>query len=98
MLQESAFCGMLTQPKKLPLTEISTLVFFIVPMLVIAVQYTKMAVEISKTTKKTFCKGKGSVHRDSRKAQSNRSVIRMLSIVGLRIFYTYFWALLSKKY
>jgi neuromedin U receptor 1 len=87
ILLESAFCGMLSQPDWIPMTEISTLVFFIIPMLAIAVQYTKMGLEISKTTKKTFGKGlKGSVHRDSRKTQANRSVIRMLSAVVIAFF------------
>lgn len=71
---------MLDQPPGVPMTELSTLIFFIIPMLVIAVQYTKMGLEIAKTTRKTLGHGlRGSVHRDSRKTQSNRSVIRMLS-------------------
>ncbi|KAJ3658846.1 hypothetical protein Zmor_010565 [Zophobas morio] len=87
IVPETAFCGMMSQPEGVPMTEISTLVFFIIPMFAIAVQYTKMGLEISKTTKKTLGKGlKGSVHRDSRKTQSNRSVIRMLSAVVIGFF------------
>lgn len=79
---------MLSQPEGLPLTLISTLVFFIIPMCAIAIQYTKMGLEIAKTTKKTLGKGlKGSVHRDSRRQQSNRSVIKMLSKFYLAIFF-----------
>ncbi|XP_064214691.1 neuropeptides capa receptor isoform X1 [Tribolium castaneum] len=87
ILPDSAFCGMLYQPEGIPLTELSTLIFFIIPMLAIAVQYTKMGLEIAKTTRKTLGHGlRGSVHRDSRRTQSNRSVIKMLSAVVIAFF------------
>lgn len=63
-----------------PFAEISATVFFVVPMLAIGLQYTRMGLQIAKSTKRGLGKGlKGSVHRDStRNMQSNRIIIRML--------------------
>lgn len=47
-IPESAYCGMLSAPAGL--AEFSFLVFFIIPMLMIAVQYTMMAQKISRRT------------------------------------------------
>lgn len=78
VFQESAFCGMFSETA--PFAEISATVFFVVPMLAIGVQYTRMGLQIAKSTKRGLGKGlKGSVHRDStRNMQSNRIIIRML--------------------
>lgn len=71
-------CGMVSQPKYFPLIEVSTLVFFIIPMLIIAVQYSKMGISISKTAKSVRKNVNGSGSKTKR-VQSNRSVIKMLS-------------------
>lgn len=71
---------MFSQPAVLPLAEMSATIFFVIPLLAIGVQYTRMGRQISKSTKRSLGKGlKGSVHRDStRNTQSNRTIIRML--------------------
>ncbi|CAH0561228.1 unnamed protein product [Brassicogethes aeneus] len=88
-IEESAFCGMLVQP--LYLCEISTITFFLLPLLVIAVQYSRMGFRISGTVRKSLGKDlKGSVHRTNRRMQRNKNVIRMLSFVVLGFFFS--WA------
>ncbi|KAK5644176.1 hypothetical protein RI129_008021 [Pyrocoelia pectoralis] len=79
ILEESAFCAMMSQPKNLPLAELSFTLFFLIPMCIIGVQYTRMALKISKQTRMIGKSLNGSVHRGSgRRNQSHRSVIRML--------------------
>lgn len=77
---------MFAQPENMPLAEISAIVFFVIPLVAIGVQYTEMGRQIAKSTRKGLGKGlKGSVHRDStRNAQSNRIVIRMLGELPLQ--------------
>ncbi|GJQ87690.1 GPRGHP2 [Trypoxylus dichotomus] len=87
LLEESAFCAMFSQPESVPLNELSTFIFFILPMLVMAVQYTKMGMKISKSTRQPLGK---SVHRDSKKSQSHRTIIKMLAAVVIAFFIS--WA------
>lgn len=101
LFQESAFCGMFFQPSNLPLAEISATVFFVIPLLAIGVQYTRMGKEIAKSTKKSLGKGlKGSVHRDSaRNSHSNRTIFRMLGKKQYTIFFYFmqkFWRAIYK--
>ncbi|XP_050299268.1 uncharacterized protein LOC126738137 isoform X2 [Anthonomus grandis grandis] len=87
IVEESAMCAMVGQPENLPLTELSSIIFFILPMVIIAVLYTNMGITIAKTSKnKLESKMKGSIHRKNKKNQSNRSIIRMLSLVVLGFF------------
>nr|CAH7754969.1 unnamed protein product [Callosobruchus chinensis] len=68
---------MIAQPENVPMTEISTVIFFILPMIVIIYQYIKMGIAIQQTTIDSF--GKGSVHRKRKKShQSNKSIVKML--------------------
>ncbi|XP_066252813.1 neuropeptides capa receptor-like isoform X2 [Euwallacea similis] len=86
-IMESAMCAMTSQPKNLPLTEVSSVMFFLVPMVIIAILYINMGITISRASKNKFeDKVKGSIHRKNKKNQSNRSIIRMLSMVVLGFF------------
>lgn len=70
---------MMSQPENFPLAEISFLLFFLIPMSIIAMQYIKMGIKISKQTTRLGKGVNGSVHRgSSRKSSSHRAVIRML--------------------
>ncbi|KAK4887538.1 hypothetical protein RN001_003809 [Aquatica leii] len=87
ILEESAFCAMMSQPKNLPLAEISFLLFFLIPMCIIGVQYTRMALKISRQTERLGKGVHGSVHRGSgRRHQSHKAVIRMLFAVVIGFF------------
>ncbi|KAF7284555.1 hypothetical protein GWI33_021938 [Rhynchophorus ferrugineus] len=80
IVQESAMCAMVSQPEHVPLTELSTIIFFILPMIVIAVLYTNMGIAIARASDGKLGGGKlkGSIHRKNKKNQSNKSIIRML--------------------
>ncbi|XP_030767294.1 neuropeptides capa receptor-like [Sitophilus oryzae] len=87
IVPESAMCVMVSQPENFPLTELSSIIFFIVPMVIIAVLYTNMGIAISRASENRLAgKIKGSIHRKNKKNQSNRSIIRMLSLVVLGFF------------
>jgi len=43
-------CAMTSQPENLPLTEMSSVIFFIVPMVIIAILYTNMGIAISRAS------------------------------------------------
>ncbi|KAF5303420.1 hypothetical protein FQR65_LT18989 [Abscondita terminalis] len=45
ILEESAFCAMMSQPESLPLAELSFLLFFLIPMIINGSQYTRMALK-----------------------------------------------------
>ncbi|KAL1509281.1 hypothetical protein ABEB36_004043 [Hypothenemus hampei] len=87
IVKESAMCSMVTQPENFPLTELSSIIFFILPMVIIAVLYTNMGITIARASKNKFeSKVKGSIHRKNKKNQSNKNIIRMLSLVVLGFF------------
>lgn len=63
-----------------PLYELSTITFFLIPMLVILVVYIRMGLRIRNSVKVSLERAvQGAVHGDSKQIQSRRSVIRMLS-------------------
>jgi len=65
---------------KFPLYELSCIVFFLIPMLVILVVYTRMGLKIKSSTKETLGPIQASyIHGDHRQIQSRKSIIRMLS-------------------
>ncbi|CAH2000295.1 unnamed protein product [Acanthoscelides obtectus] len=77
---------MISQPDNIPMTEISSVIFFIIPMIVIIYQYIKMGIAIKETTTNNSF-GKGSVHRKRKKnLQSNKNIVKMLSFVVLGFF------------
>lgn len=85
---DSAICAMLLPyMPKFPLYELSTVVFFLIPMLVILVVYARMGLQVAKSSKKAISSVINStVHGESRKIQSRKSVIRMLSAVVIMFF------------
>ncbi|XP_022908055.2 neuropeptides capa receptor-like [Onthophagus taurus] len=86
ILEESAFCAMLDQPKFVPLAEISATIFFILPMSVLAFQYTKMGLQIYNSSKQFQGTIRLSLHRDSRRVQAHKTVVRMLAAVVVAFF------------
>lgn len=75
---ESAFCGMLEQPKEIPISEMSTIIFFILPMSVIFILYGRMGLKI-RNRHGSLGKGvNGSIHGEGRLSQSRKAIIRML--------------------
>ncbi|XP_012218064.1 neuropeptides capa receptor-like [Linepithema humile] len=84
---DSAICAMLLpNMPKFPLYELSCIVFFLIPMLIILVMYTRMGLRIKSTTKDALGAIQGTVHGDYRQIQSRKSVIRMLSAVVIMFF------------
>lgn len=85
---DSAICAMLLPyMPKFPLYELSTVVFFLIPMLVILVVYTRMGLRVADSSRKTISAvTQGTVHGESRKIQSRKSVLRMLSAVVIMFF------------
>ncbi|XP_029160795.1 neuropeptides capa receptor-like isoform X2 [Nylanderia fulva] len=84
---DSAICAMLLPDMpKFPLYELSCIVFFLIPMLVILVVYTRMGLKIKNSMEKILGPIQGSVHGDSQQTQSRKSVIRMLSVVVIMFF------------
>ncbi|XP_078048146.1 neuropeptides capa receptor-like [Augochlora pura] len=85
---DSAICAMLLPyMPKFPLYELSSIIFFSIPMLVILLVYTRMGLKIRSSTQDALNSVvQGAVHGESRQAQSRRSVIRMLSAVVIMFF------------
>ncbi|XP_059062402.1 neuropeptides capa receptor-like [Achroia grisella] len=92
---ESAFCAMLELPSWY-LCELSSLLFFVLPGLIILCLYVRMGLRIryvmgSTHTNKPGSPGtlngvNGSVHGEARQAQSRKAIIRMLAAVVVAFF------------
>ncbi|XP_043253429.1 neuropeptides capa receptor isoform X1 [Colletes gigas] len=84
---DSAICAMLLPyMPKFPLYELSSIIFFLIPMLVILVVYTRMGLRIRNSTRDTLNSVvHGAIHGDSQ-IQTRKSVIRMLSAVVILFF------------
>lgn len=78
VLEESAFCGMLKEnvPSNLPIYEASFVIFFCVPLGVLLLLYTLIGLEIRSTGLHDSING--TVHGETKKMQSRKSIIRML--------------------
>ncbi|KYN34861.1 Neuropeptides capa receptor [Trachymyrmex septentrionalis] len=84
---DSAICAMLLPDMpKFPLYELSCIVFFLIPMLIILVVYARMGLKIKRSTTEVLGPIQASVHGDHRQIQSRKSVIRMLSAVVIMFF------------
>ncbi|XP_054264161.1 neuropeptides capa receptor-like [Macrosteles quadrilineatus] len=86
IVEESAFCGMLDEniPDNLPIYELSFIVFFLLPLCIIGVLYTKIGLQIRSGS---LDKGvNGSVHGETKTSQSRKSIIRMLVAVVITFF------------
>nr|XP_023022279.1 neuropeptides capa receptor-like [Leptinotarsa decemlineata] len=90
IIMESAFCAMTAQPENIPLTEVSSIVFFVIPMAVILYQYVKMGIVIRRSAKSQSSLGRGisgSVHgRNKRHQEQRNNVVKMLSFIALGFF------------
>ncbi|KAM7355978.1 capability receptor isoform 2-T2 [Cochliomyia hominivorax] len=84
-IDDSAFCGFDT-PENMPLFEVSSLVFFFIPMFLIFYFYGRMGIKIRLTTTQQLGVQHGSMHRESRHLQSRKAVIRMLAAVVVTFF------------
>ncbi|KAF3425439.1 hypothetical protein E2986_11141 [Frieseomelitta varia] len=84
----SAICGMLLPyMPNFPLYELSSIIFFLIPMLVILVVYTRMGARIRNSTNDAMNSVvQSAIHGDSRQIQSRKSVIRMLTAVVILFF------------
>ncbi|XP_026316397.1 neuropeptides capa receptor [Hyposmocoma kahamanoa] len=88
---ESAFCAMLELPSWY-LCELSSLLFFILPGLIILALYVRMGLRIRSThahkpgSPGTLNGVNGSVHGEARQAQSRKTIIRMLAAVVIAFF------------
>ncbi|XP_046666090.1 neuropeptides capa receptor-like [Homalodisca vitripennis] len=86
ILEESAFCALLEEniPHNLPIYEISFFIFFVLPLCILLVLYTKIGLRIrSKSLDKNI---DGKVHGETKKFQSRKSIIRMLAAVVVTFF------------
>ncbi|KAF4519308.1 hypothetical protein B566_EDAN005247, partial [Ephemera danica] len=88
IVEESAFCAMLETPENFPIYEASSFIFFVVPMLVLVVLYTRMAIQIRRRTMLGFGRRRveGSMHSQGKSSQSPKSIIRMLTAVVIAFF------------
>ncbi|XP_073837619.1 capability receptor [Musca autumnalis] len=82
---ESAMCAMFP-PEEWHIFEISFVLFFLIPMIMIIYFYGRMGAEIRARTVQKLGVQRGSMHRASRHEQSRKAVIRMLAAVVLTFF------------
>lgn len=61
-IEESAFCAMLDNPPGFPLWELSSLIFFAIPMIVMIVLYARMGIQIRFRSKHASVLGIDSSH------------------------------------
>ncbi|XP_076282853.1 neuropeptides capa receptor [Lasioglossum baleicum] len=85
---DSAICAMiLPNMPDFPLYELSSIIFFMIPMLVILVVYTRMGLKIRSSTQDTLKSVVHSaIHGESKQIQYRRSVVRMLCVVVIMFF------------
>ncbi|KAK6637629.1 hypothetical protein RUM44_008051 [Polyplax serrata] len=85
---ESGFCAMLSTniPPSWPIYEMSSLLFFLLPMLVILVLYIRMGIAIrERGTDNSLKRLEGLVHK-RRHSNSRKTIIRMLAAVVVAFF------------
>lgn len=67
-----------------PLYETSSVIFFLIPMVIILAVYTRMGLEIRNSARESLnSMNQSSAHWKSRRIQSRKSIIRMLSMFFL---------------
>ncbi|CAH1393908.1 unnamed protein product [Nezara viridula] len=89
ILEESAFCAMLEAniPEWLPIYELSTLMFLIIPIIIIVILYTKIAIKLRERNDYSLgTRVGGSVHSRKRHSKSTKPIIRMLVAVVSMFF------------
>ncbi|XP_050056870.1 neuropeptides capa receptor isoform X2 [Aphis gossypii] len=88
-LYESAFCAMLDKnvPTGVPVYELSSLLFFLVPMMIIIVLYVLIGLQIRQSSRHSLGKQmQGNVHGETKQIQSKKSIVRMLAAVVIAFF------------
>ncbi|XP_029344196.1 neuropeptides capa receptor [Acyrthosiphon pisum] len=86
---ESAFCAMLDKnvPTGVPVYELSSLLFFLVPMMIIIVLYVLIGLQIRQSSRHSLGKQmQGNVHGETKQIQSKKSIVRMLAAVVIAFF------------
>lgn len=81
MVNESAFCAMLDKniPTGVPIYELSSLLFFLVPMMIIIILYVLIGLQIRQSSRHSLGKQmQGAVHGETKQIQSKKSIVRML--------------------
>lgn len=81
MVYESAFCAMLDKnvPTGVPIYELSSLLFFLVPMMIIIILYVLIGLQIRQSSRHSLGKQmQGAVHGETKQIQSKKSIVRML--------------------
>lgn len=82
MIPESAFCALQdeNQPTPMPLVEMATFIFFIVPMGILCLLYLRIGIRIRRTSLGRGRNVQGVVHHsnESRQSSSRRTILRML--------------------
>ncbi|XP_017880490.1 neuropeptides capa receptor-like isoform X2 [Ceratina calcarata] len=85
LFEESAICVMLRENMPdFPICQLSCTLFFLVPMAFIAVLYLRIGLKIQKDT--LSMNVEGSVHGETKQAQSRKTITRMLSAVVITFF------------
>ncbi|XP_066999974.2 neuropeptides capa receptor-like [Anabrus simplex] len=84
IVDESAFCAMLEEnvPAHYPVYELSFLLFFLIPMLVMIVLYVRMGLTIWRPQARVA----GSIHRKRKQNHSRKGIVRMLAAVVMAFF------------
>ncbi|XP_058797073.1 neuropeptides capa receptor-like [Phymastichus coffea] len=84
----SAICGMMKEhlPKNFPLYELSTMLFFLVPMLVIMILYAKMGMQIHESLRGTKKANVNQFNKEAQHVKSRRGIVKMLSAVVITFF------------
>ncbi|GLG97567.1 Neuropeptides capa receptor [Gryllus bimaculatus] len=79
IIEESGFCAMLTEniPAIYPVYELSSIVFFFLPMVIMIFLYVRMALTIWRPHS-VGKRVEGSIHRKIKQSQNRKSIIRML--------------------
>ena len=88
--RDSAMCAMLQENMpNFPLYELSCLIFFLLPMILMIIFYVRMGCTIQRTSLDHSLEG--SIHGEKRQAQSKKTIIQMLStydIIFLKLYYS----------
>lgn len=90
LTEESGICAMLAEnvPPNWPIYEISSILFFLLPMVVILILYARMGIKIRKRTGSSLGKKlEGSVHETKHSSSSSKkAIVRMLAAVVIAFF------------
>lgn len=86
-LKESALCRMVESPP-IPVWELSAILFYVVPLILLLVFYTRIVIEIQNRLKDSSALGvrHGSSSSHTKRTKSRRAVIKMLAVVVITFF------------